>query len=163
TETLAHALHQAVDAGRRAVCVLNRRGRARLLACVTCTELARCERCGSLVNETDQGALRCASCGLERPKVCLHCHGTRVKALRPGVARVRDDLAALLPRTEVVEVDASTGDDLPDVPVYVGTEAVLHRLPPGPKLGLVAFLDFDQELLAPRYRAAEQAMALLVR
>lgn len=163
TEALARALHQAVDAGQRAVCVLNRRGRARLLACVACTELARCERCGSLVNETDAGRLQCGSCGLERPTVCLHCHGTRFKALRPGVARVRDDLAALLPRAEVVEVDASTGDDLPDAPVYVGTEAVLHRLPPGPKLGLVAFLDFDQELLAPRYRAAEQAMALLVR
>ena len=27
----------------------------------------------------------------------------------------------------------------------------------------VAFLDFDQELLAPRYRAAEQALALLAR
>ncbi len=28
---------------------------------------------------------------------------------------------------------------------------------------LAAFLDFDQELLAPRYRAAEQALALLTR
>ena len=28
---------------------------------------------------------------------------------------------------------------------------------------IVAFLDLDAELLAPRYRAAEQAMALLVR
>jgi primosomal protein N' (replication factor Y) len=71
-------------------------------------------------------------------------------------------MAALLPRVEVVEVDAAT-----DVPaagqVFVGTEAVLHRLPAGPRLGLVAFLDFDQELLAPRYRAAEQALGLLVR
>jgi primosomal protein N' (replication factor Y) len=30
-------------------------------------------------------------------------------------------------------------------------------------MGVVAFLDFDQELLAPRYRAAEQALGLLVR
>ena len=28
---------------------------------------------------------------------------------------------------------------------------------------MVAFLDLDQELLAPRYRAAEEALALLVR
>jgi len=28
---------------------------------------------------------------------------------------------------------------------------------------VVAFLDFDQELLAPRYRASEEAMALLVK
>jgi len=37
---------------------------------------------------------------------------------------------------------------------------VLHRVA---RSDLVAFLDFDQELLAPRYRAAEQAFALLVR
>ena len=30
-------------------------------------------------------------------------------------------------------------------------------------MGAVAFLDFDQELLAPRYRAAEEALALLAR
>ena len=32
-----------------------------------------------------------------------------------------------------------------------------------PAADVVAFLDLDQELLAPRYRAAEQAMALLAR
>jgi primosomal protein N' (replication factor Y) len=44
--------------------------------------------------------------------------------------------------------------------VLVGTEAVLHRLRGA---GTVVFLDFDQELLAPRYRAGEQALALLAR
>ena len=32
---------------RRVVCVLNRTGRARLLACASCGEVARCERCGA--------------------------------------------------------------------------------------------------------------------
>ena len=40
---LADALRRTVGAGQRAVCVLNRRGRARLLACHRCKELARCE------------------------------------------------------------------------------------------------------------------------
>jgi primosomal protein N' (replication factor Y) len=151
-----------MDRDGRAVCVLNRRGRNRLLACTACTELARCERCGAFVEETDAGTLRCARCGTERPVICLHCHATRLKGLRPGVARVRDDVAALLPRATVVEVDASTSE-LDPADVYVGTEAVLHRLPSGSPLLLAAFLDFDQELLAPRYRAAEQALALLAR
>ena len=42
--------------------------------------------------------------------------------------------------------------------MVVGTEAVLHRVA---SADAVAFLDFDQELTAPRYRAAEQALALL--
>ncbi|MCU1457693.1 MAG: replication restart helicase PriA, partial [Actinomycetia bacterium] len=79
-----------------------------------------------------------------------------------GVARLRDDLAALLPRASVADVEAATLE-VPDVDVLVGTEAVLHRVPRGRRVGLVAYLDFDQELLAERYRAPEQALWLLVR
>jgi primosomal protein N' (replication factor Y) len=95
--------------------------------------------------------------------VCLHCHGATFRAVRPGIARVRDDLAALLPRVDVASVDAAT-DDVPDVPVLVGTEAVLHRITARSRpVGLVAYLELDQELLAPRVRASEQAFWLLVR
>ena len=56
-------------------------------------------------------------------------------------------------------------DAVPDVPVLVGTEAVLHRVRGAGRrpVGLVAYLELDQELLAPRARAAEQALWLLVR
>ncbi len=160
---LADALRQTVARDALAVCVLNRRGRARLLACRTCGELARCETCGATVEQVDDQLL-CAQCGTARPQVCLHCHGSTFRAVRPGVARVRDDLAALLPRTEVASVEAGT-DDVPDVPVLIGTEAVLHRVTPrrGAPVGLVAYLELDQELLAPRARAAEQALWLVVR
>ncbi|MEZ5323033.1 MAG: hypothetical protein R2698_13355 [Microthrixaceae bacterium] len=42
----------------------------------------------------------------------------------------------------------------------MGTAAALHRVR---RADVVAFLDFDQELSAPRYRAAEEALALLSR
>ena len=161
TAALADELRRVRDAGARSVCVLNRKGRARLLACRTCTELVRCEQCGATVRE-DEAGLTCSRCGTVRPPICLHCHGTRFRAVRPGVTRVRDDLAALLPKATVAAVDAAT-EDVPDADVLIGTEAVLHRLPPGPAVGLVALLELDQELLAPRARAAEQALWLLVR
>ena len=169
TASLGIALHRAIDAtgsgpGGRAVCVLNRKGRARLLACVACGELARCEVCGAAVIETDDGQLSCPRCSTTRPKVCLHCHATRMKAVRPGVARLREDLSALLPHSTVVEVDAATGE-IPAADVLVGTEAVLHRVPIDAvrPVRLVVFLDADQELLAPRVHAAEQALFLLAR
>ena len=61
-------------------------------------------------------------------------------------------------------VDAATGE-LPGEPVLIGTEAVLHRVEPHPRgsTSLVVFLDFDGELLAPRFRAGEQALWLVVR
>ena len=37
---------------------------------------------------------------------------------------------------------------------------MLHQVP---SADVVAFLDLDHELLAPRFRAAEQALALLAR
>ncbi|MFN8036034.1 MAG: hypothetical protein U0V73_08875 [Acidimicrobiia bacterium] len=163
SKQLVDASHAAIDGGGRAVCVLNRKGRARLLVCAACDALATCERCAAGVVETD-GSLRCPRCATERPRVCLRCHGARLKALRPGVSKVRDDLDALLPRADVVEVDAATGA-VPVADVLVGTEAVLHRVPRSADrpVRLVAFLEFDQELLAARYRATEQALWLLVR
>src|SRR5690606_24044926 len=71
----------------------------------------------------------------------------------------REELAAAANR-EVVEVTGAGPEQPPPAGVYVGTEAVLHRVTAA---DTVAFLDFDSQLLAPRFRAAEQAMALLVR
>ncbi len=158
SDGLARTLHQVVDRGDRAVCVLNRKGRAKLLTCLTCSTVAECERCGSAVIEGEDGALVCPRCALERPHICLVCLGTKLRASRLGVQKLRDALASLLPRTEIAWLDA-TVDDPGTAPVVVGTEAALHRV----DARFVAFLDLDQELFAPRVRAAQQAAALIVR
>jgi primosomal protein N' (replication factor Y) len=158
---VAVARRAGTSPAERVVCVLNRTGRGRLLACVACGELARCERCEGPLAQTDTAdTLRCRRCGQERPSLCAACGSQRWRVLRPGVSRVREELEALagLP---VGEVSSQAADNAGlDAPVVVGTEAVLHRVR---AVGTVVFLDFDQELLAPRYRAGEQALALLAR
>ena len=80
------------------------------------------------------------------------------------MSRAREQMEALAGRP-VGEVVAGDGP-VPDTPVLVGTDAVLYRegeLRRSGGVGAVAFLDFDQELLAPRYKAAEEALALLGR
>jgi primosomal protein N' (replication factor Y) len=149
-----------VDALRRpgrVICVLNRKGRARLLACQHCTELARCERCAAAVQQSDDG-LVCRRCATTRPSLCAACGSQRLKTLRVGVTRAREELEALAGEP-VGEVTAET-EELPTTRILVGTEAVLRRVDTA---DTVAFLELDQELLAPRYRAGEQAMALLAR
>ena len=154
------ALAREAAPGTRLVCVLNRKGRARLLACATCRELVRCEACGAAVEGAGDG-LRCRRCGTERPAVCLACGATRLATLRVGVTRAREELE-LLANLPVAEITADTAAGPPpaDAPILVGTEAVLHRVAGAAS---VAFLDFDQELLAPRYRAAEAALGMLAR
>ncbi|MBV9661487.1 MAG: hypothetical protein JO337_10045 [Acidimicrobiales bacterium] len=148
-----------VRSGGRVACVLNRTGRVRLLACAACGDLARCEACGAAVRQREDGSLSCPRCGHTRPAVCMACGSTRLKALRVGISRARDDLERLSGRP-VGEVASTTGE-LPPHDLLVGTEALLHRLDPGWGAAAVAFLDFDQELLAGRVRAASEALALL--
>lgn len=163
SQALGPAIRRALDAGGRAVVVVNRKGRARLLACRACATLAGCAECGAAVAQPDD-RLECPRCGATRPPVCVECGATRFRAVRPGVHAVRDDVAALVRRAEVADVDADS-TTVGDASVLVGTEAVLHRLARGarPPVRLVAFLAFDEELLAHRYRAHEQALWLLVR
>lgn len=143
-----------------ALAVLNRKGRAVMLACGACGELALTEDGDRLMVEQN-GRLVCPATGETRPMICANCTSTRLKRLRLGVTRAAEELSAMLGET-VAELSASSADRDGRAPsrVTVGTEAALHQLL---TVDTVAFLDFDQELLAPRYRAAEQAMTLLVR
>lgn len=147
------------DPGRRVVCVHNAPGRARLLACRSCRALLTCERCAAAVRQLDDATLTCARCATSRPPVCQECGSSALANVRPGVTRLRDEIEAAAGRP-VAAVTGDTAAGYVDAEVAVGTEAVLHRVA---EADVVAFLDFDAELLAPRYRAAEQAMALLVR
>ena len=175
------ALAGSAGPGSPYVCVVNRTGRARLLACAGCGELARCEHCGRPVEqvalEHDLGAppdgggglvapaaarsvgrLECRHCGTGRPVVCAACGRTRMKVLRVGVSRVREELEALFGRP-VGEVSGAAAE-VPAEAVVVGTQAVLHRVR---RAAGVAFLDFDQHLLAARFVAHEEALALVAR
>ncbi len=145
----------------RVVCILNRTGRIRLLACARCGTLARCTRCGGAVAQLEAaGGLQCRRCGETRPGVCAVCDSNRLKSLRIGVTRAAEELSALT-GVEAAEITAGAapGDDVGSR-LVVGTEAALHRVT---RAVAVAFLDIDQHLLAPRFGAGEETLALLAR
>ena len=171
-EETVRAMRSALDTRRGpVVCVLNRRGRASLLACNACGIITACERCDGAMQARSDGVLRCRRCAAERPVVWQSCGGTKLRKLWIGVTRAREERAALMGQ-EVVEVsgDVDGGPGAAAVGaeagsgassnVMVGTEAVLHRVE---SASTVVFLEFDQELSTARYRAGEQAMALLAR
>ncbi len=146
-----------VAAEGRVAVMLNRKGRGRLLACRACGELARSSDNRVPMRLVDD-ELVAADGSERRPVVCAACGSTVLRILRAGVTRACEELAALVGEP-VAEVSADT-DALGSERIVIGTEALLWRLR---SAGLVVYLDFDQELLAPRQRAAEQALALLAR
>jgi primosomal protein N' (replication factor Y) len=157
---IAEATVESIRGPGRVLCVLNRTGDVRLSRCRSCRALARCERCGAAVARRGIGdreaPMICRACGEQRPPVCLTCGGGAFAVARGGSARAQVELETLLGEP-VGEVTAET-DELPAARVLVGTEAVLRRVE---RADGVVFLDADAELLAPRFRAAEQTLVLL--
>lgn len=172
-EIIRGALRQDV---RPVACVLHRTGRLRLLACNSCGEIARCEKCqGAMRQLAKPGSLDasgkpqatplvCSLCDEKRPMICAVCYSGTLRTLRVGVSRAAEELRALVGEpTRLVTAEAK--NDVPqsrdeaDARIIVGTEAVLHRLSAA---SLVVFLDFDQHLLAPHFGASEEALNLLV-
>ena len=148
-------LRRHIDGDRRVVCVLNRTGRARLLACAACGELVRSDDGVQIMRLVDD-ELVSADGSERRPVICTACGSTALKTLRVGVERAREELEAFL--GEPVDEITAASEERPQRRVAIGTEAVLHRVD---QADVVVFLDFDQELLAVRQRAAEQAMAMI--
>ena len=152
------------DHSRRIVAVLNTKGRARLLACASCKSLARCAQCDAAVEIGSTGQFSCPRCSTSRPQVCVKCSSAKFLTLKPGVSKLREEIAQAAGRklADVVEVTGA-GDDAMAIDqtkmLFVGTEAALHRVH---EADTVVFLDIDQELSAPRYRASEIVGSLLV-
>ncbi len=151
------------DHSRRIVCVINTKGRARLLACARCRAIARCEMCDAAVQLTTAEVFVCPRCSTQRPQVCLLCGANTFAMLKLGINRLREELAAAANRkvSEVVEVSGSIKPNVnfdSSAMLFVGTEAVLHRVH---QADTVVLLDVDAELFAPRYRATEITMSMI--
>jgi len=122
-----------------------RRGYAPAFRCVRCGEVRRCPACGAAVT-TD----RCARCGAEVG--ACPCGGRRFEALGAAVGRIVDDLR----RSFGAEVAAAGGD----APIRVGTERDLVGVG---GVELAVCIDTDAFVLAPSYRAGEDALRILAR
>ncbi len=126
SEAFAAALHRTLDRGGRAVVrgepARAARGSSRA-ARVTSSPAARSATPRS---RSPSRRWSCPRCAAARPPVCLACHGSTFRTVRPGVTKLRDEIGALVPRVDVVEVDAKT-ERVPAVPVLVGHRG---RAPP---------------------------------
>ena len=150
------------DHSRRVALIYNTKGRAKLVACAACKSLARCSTCNGAMNITSDSLFECGRCKESQPQVCLSCGTGKFAVLKPGISRLREEIALAAGRKidDVVEISSQSKDAVDTSKMlFIGTESLIHRLK---DVDTVVFLDIDQELSAPRYRASEIASTLLI-
>lgn len=141
----ARAAITAVAArGGRVFVLVPRRGYAGAFACVRCGTIRRCQSCGA---GGGRGA-GCERCGEALPRTCV-CGADRFRPVGAGIGRVIDDL-----RRSVADFVGEFGSGRQ---VIVGTERDLVEIN---DQDLAVAVDLDGGILAPTYRAGEDALRL---
>ncbi|CAH0497128.1 primosomal protein N' [Novosphingobium sp. CECT 9465] len=168
---LVKALKDRLEKGEQSLLFLNRRGYAPLTLCRTCGYRFQCPNCSAwLVEHRLSRRLACHHCGHEvpTPEACPECHEPDcLVACGPGVERIADEVAEILPEARVALV---TSDTLTSpakaaefvemasakaIDVIVGTQLVIKGYH-FPELTLVGVIDADMGLEGGDLRAAER-------
>ena len=173
---LRQALTDTLAAGEQAMLFLNRRGYAPLTLCRGCGHRLECPNCTAwLVEHRLAGRLQCHHCGYQArlPRRCPNCEAEEsFVACGPGVERVAEEVAALLPDArvavmasdlihgpaQVAEMVRAVTDH--EVDLVIGTQLVAkgHHFP---LLTLVGVVDADLGLAGGDLRASERTFQLL--
>lgn len=157
---LSSTLLQSVShADETTVCVLNTKGKARLLVCKSCRAVQTCKTCSSLLSQDDEGQLRCVRCDVDAGTVCVSCGRTSFVVPRGGVSQLVTQLHKSTQKS-IVEVTADSDNSWVKGSVFVGTEAALFRVS---NADTVVFADIDRDLSAPRITAPREVAALIIR
>ncbi|MCB2059108.1 MAG: primosomal protein N' [Novosphingobium sp.] len=168
---LVEEMKQRLERGEQSLLFLNRRGYAPLTLCRHCGYRFQCPNCTAwLVEHRFSQRLACHHCGHEvpMPDACPEC-GTEdcLVACGPGVERIADEVAELLPEARVALVTSdtlNTPEKIADfvvaaeeglVDVIIGTQLVTKGYH-FPELTLVGVVDADLGLEGGDLRAGER-------
>ena len=109
---LVKALKDRLEKGEQSLLFLNRRGYAPLTLCRTCGYRFQCPNCSAwLVEHRLSRRLACHHCGHEvpTPDACPECHEPDcLVACGPGVERIADEVAEILPEARVALITSDT-------------------------------------------------------
>jgi primosomal protein N' (replication factor Y) len=175
--SLVAALEETVARGEQALLFLNRRGYAPLTLCRTCGHRIKCPHCTSwMVEHRLMRRLACHHCGhVEKvPEACPKCaDADSLVACGPGVERLADEVAALLPQARSVVATSDTlwsparaaefvaRVEAKAVDIVIGTQLVTKGYH-FPDLTLVGVVDADLGLEGGDLRAAERTFQQIV-
>ncbi|MFC3712754.1 primosomal protein N' [Sphingoaurantiacus capsulatus] len=164
-------LEATLNRGDQALLFLNRRGYAPLTLCRACGERVDCPNCTAwLVEHRLTRRLQCHHCGFVTPppKACPSCgEEDKLVPCGPGVERVAEEVAQVLPQARVAIVTSDTiwsparaaalirGVESGEINLLIGTQLVTKGYH-FPNLTLVGVIDADLGLSGGDLRAAER-------
>ncbi len=168
---LVAELRHNLDSGEQSLLFLNRRGYAPLTLCRACGERVECPNCTAwLVEHRLTRRLMCHHCGFQvpPPPACPKCDapGMLVRC-GPGVERVAEEVARILPTARVALVTSDTifsparaaalvkAVEARDIDLLIGTQMVTKGYH-FPGLTLVGVVDADLGLAGGDLRAGER-------
>ncbi|WP_297672811.1 primosomal protein N' [Slackia sp.] len=178
SRSLTEALFRALDAGRKAVLLLNQRGFANFVLCRDCGYVPECPTCSVSLTYHERGnKLVCHHCGRQTPAMptCPVCGSPYLKKFGAGTQRVETELRKLLedrPQTDIIRMDADTTATRdaherllrqfgkPGPAVLLGTQMIAKGLDFNDVV-LVGVINADTQLKLPDFRSAERTFALI--
>ncbi len=178
---LTAALREELEAGRKAVLLLNQRGFAKFVLCRDCGFVPSCPSCSTSLTYHERGnMLVCHHCGyrIPTPPTCPNCSSPYLRKFGAGTQRVEDDLRVLLDGFEggqdipIIRMDADTTGAKgahqrlletfaqADRAVLLGTQMIAKGLD-FDDVTLVGVINADTQLYLPDYRASERTFDLI--
>ncbi len=173
---LMDEINSVLNAGEKAILLLNRRGYARYLQCSHCGHVWECGNCDvSLTVHARINRLLCHHCGAGEPlpQICPACASTGLQRWGVGTERLEGELKRRFPGAPLYRLDADTSKGYGEGPrilekfgspgsaVLLGTQMVAkgHHFP---DVTLAAVINADLALQFPEFRAEEQTFAILM-
>ncbi|MGN6497994.1 MAG: replication restart helicase PriA, partial [Tsuneonella sp.] len=168
---LLEKMQERLERGEQSLLFLNRRGYAPLTLCRNCGYRFQCPNCTAwLVEHRFSSRLACHHCGheTEPPAACPECgEPDCLVACGPGVERIADEVAEIMPEARVAVVTSDTLNspekaaefvemaESGSIDMIVGTQLVTKGFH-FPELTLVGVVDADLGLEGGDLRAAER-------
>ncbi|MBQ4154703.1 MAG: primosomal protein N' [Clostridia bacterium] len=175
SKELVTRLSEALNDGKQAIILLNRRGHNTYISCPSCGSVFNCPNCSiSLTYHSANKRLMCHYCGssFSKPERCPTCKNDKLRFSGAGTQRADEELAALFPNARILRLDADTTMSRDafekglkafsegEYDIMLGTQMVAKGLD-FPRVTVVGVLSADQSMYSDDFRAFERTFSLL--
>ncbi len=169
------SVSDALEKGKQAIILLNRRGHNTYISCPSCGYVATCPNCSiSLTYHSANGRLMCHYCGYSEQanKKCPNCPDATLRFMGVGTQKIEEELKATFPEASILRLDADSTTSKDSFSSYLGdfadgkynimlgTQMVAKGLN-FPNVTVVGVIGADSAANSTDYRSFERSFSLL--